>query len=62
MPGIPELLIVLAIVLILFGGSGRIRSLFGELGSGIASFRRGLQDGAEETSGELPAKNDENKA
>jgi sec-independent protein translocase protein TatA len=47
MPGIPELLIILAIILVLFGGRGRIASLFGELGTGISSFRKGLKDGAE---------------
>lgn len=60
MPGIPELLIILAIVLILFGGSGRVRNLFGELGSGISSFRKGLREGDEP--GELKANNEENKA
>jgi len=45
MPGIPELLIILVIVLVLFGGAGRISRLGGELGSGISNFRKGLKDG-----------------
>ncbi|HHN66418.1 MAG TPA: twin-arginine translocase TatA/TatE family subunit [Thermopetrobacter sp.] len=37
-------LIVLAVVLILFGGSGKISSLMGDVAKGIKSFRKGLQD------------------
>jgi len=41
--GIPELLIVLIIVVLVFG-PGRLVSLGKELGSGIREFRQGLQD------------------
>jgi sec-independent protein translocase protein TatA len=37
-----ELIIVLLIVLVLFGG-GRVGHLGGELGAGIREFRKGLQ-------------------
>ncbi len=40
--GIPELAIVLVIVILLFG-VGRIGKIAGELGTGIRSFRDGLQ-------------------
>jgi len=40
--GVPELLIVLAIIILLFG-VGRIGKIAGELGKGIKSFRDGLQ-------------------
>jgi sec-independent protein translocase protein TatA len=40
--GIPELLIILIIILVLFGG-GRIAKVAGELGSAIRSFRDGLR-------------------
>jgi sec-independent protein translocase protein TatA len=40
--GLSELLIVLVIVLVLFG-VGRIGKIAGELGSGIRSFKEGLQ-------------------
>lgn len=45
--GIPELLIILAVVLILFG-VGRISRIGGELGKGIKAFREGVKEGQEE--------------
>ena len=47
-PGVPELLIILFIVLLVFG-AGRIRKVFGELGGGVAEFRRGLRESQAET-------------
>jgi sec-independent protein translocase protein TatA len=41
-PGIPELLIILVIIILLFG-VGRIGKIAGELGKGIKAFRDGLQ-------------------
>ncbi len=41
-------LIVLAVVLVLFGGSGKISSLMGDVAKGIKSFKKGLQDEEEE--------------
>jgi sec-independent protein translocase protein TatA len=40
-PGLPELLIVLFLVLLLFG-PGRIAKIAGELGKGIRSFKDGI--------------------
>jgi sec-independent protein translocase protein TatA len=45
--GLPELLIILLVVIILFG-AGRIGKIAKELGGGIRSFKDGLQ-GKEET-------------
>jgi sec-independent protein translocase protein TatA len=42
--GLPEILVILVIVLLLFG-PGRISKIAGELGKSIRSFRDGLQDG-----------------
>lgn len=42
--GIPELLIILAIIVILFGPS-RIAGLGKSLGQGIREFRSGIRDG-----------------
>ena len=39
--GVPELLIVLVIVLLLFG-SGRLAKSMGELGKGLRSFKEAL--------------------
>ncbi len=40
--GMPELLIILGIVILLFG-VGRISKIAGELGGGIRAFREGLK-------------------
>jgi sec-independent protein translocase protein TatA len=40
--GLPELLIILVIIILLFG-VGRIGKVSGELGKGIRSFKEGLQ-------------------
>ena len=47
LPGSPELIIILVIVVILFG-VGRISNVAGELGKGIRSFREGLKDSEDE--------------
>ncbi|MCX6078129.1 MAG: twin-arginine translocase TatA/TatE family subunit [Chloroflexi bacterium] len=41
--GVPELLILLTIIVVLFG-VGRIGKIAGELGSGIKAFKKILQD------------------
>lgn len=43
--GLPELLIILAVVLLIFG-VGRISKIGGELGKGIQAFREGVKDGS----------------
>ncbi len=40
--GVPELIILLVIIILLFG-VGRISKIAGELGRGISSFKAGLQ-------------------
>lgn len=47
--GPTELLIILVIVIILFG-VGRVSKIGGELGSAVANFRKGLQEGAKDKS------------
>jgi sec-independent protein translocase protein TatA len=37
-------LIVLAVVLIVFGGSGKISSIMGDVAKGIKSFKKGMTD------------------
>lgn len=43
--GPTELIIILVIVVLLFG-VGRVSRIGGELGSAVANFRKGLQEGA----------------
>ncbi len=45
--GVPELLIVLVIVVLLFG-PGRIGQVAGEIGKGIRNFREGMAGNEEE--------------
>ncbi|MGJ3259032.1 MAG: twin-arginine translocase TatA/TatE family subunit [Rhodospirillales bacterium] len=37
-------LIVLAVVLVLFGGGGKISRLMGDFGKGLKSFKKGMKD------------------
>jgi sec-independent protein translocase protein TatA len=55
--GLPELLIVLVIIILIFG-VGRISKVAGELGKGIREFRKGLS-GAEDKDTEEPTNSKE---
>jgi len=39
-----QALVVIALIIILFGGKGRISSIMGDMAKGITSFRKGLKD------------------
>ncbi len=45
--GLPGILLIAVVVLVLFG-RGKISSLMGEVGKGITSFKRGVQEGKDE--------------
>jgi sec-independent protein translocase protein TatA len=45
--GLPGLLLIAIVVLVLFG-RGKISSLMGEVGKGITAFKRGVADGSKE--------------
>lgn len=45
--GLPGILILAVVVLVLFG-RGKISSLMGEVGKGITAFKRGVKDTTEE--------------
>lgn len=49
--GLPELLIILVLVILLFG-VGRISKVAGELGKGIRSFKDGIAGKSEEEKAE----------
>jgi sec-independent protein translocase protein TatA len=44
--GVPELLIILVIIILIFG-AGRIGKIAGEMGGAIRSFRKGVKDTGE---------------
>lgn len=46
-PGIWQILIVAIVVLVLFG-RGRISEMMGDFGKGISSFKKGVSDGVKE--------------
>ena len=50
--GLPGLLLIAVVVLVLFG-RGRIANMMGEVGKGITSFRRGMQEGKEEMDAQI---------
>jgi len=43
-----QILIVLILVVLLFGGRGKISSIMGDMGKGITSFKKGLKDEIED--------------
>ena len=49
-----QILLVLLLALILFGGRGKISALLGDMGKGIKSFKKGLAD--EDVADDDPAK------
>jgi sec-independent protein translocase protein TatA len=40
-----EIIVILAILLLLFGGRGKISAMMGDMAKGIKSFRKGLKEG-----------------
>ena len=45
--GLPGLLLIAVVVLVLFG-RGKVSSLMGEVGKGISSFKKGVKEGSED--------------
>jgi sec-independent protein translocase protein TatA len=45
--GVPGLLLIAVVVLVLFG-KGKVSSLMGEVGKGITAFKKGVTDGSAE--------------
>jgi sec-independent protein translocase protein TatA len=52
--GWPQLLIIALVVLVLFG-RGRIAEMMGDFGKGISSFKKGMSEVDAETPSETPA-------
>jgi sec-independent protein translocase protein TatA len=58
--GIPELLIILVIILIIFG-AGKLPEIGGAIGKGIRNFKKSFQDQEEIKNTEDPEKIEEKK-
>ncbi|MEO0982470.1 MAG: twin-arginine translocase TatA/TatE family subunit [Pseudomonadota bacterium] len=58
-PSWMQLLIVLAVALLVFGGRGRISSIMGDMAKGIRSFRTGLKDEDEADAGQKSLKDED---
>jgi sec-independent protein translocase protein TatA len=43
-PSLFQLLLILGVALLLFGGRGRLTNIMGDAAKGITAFRKGLQD------------------
>jgi sec-independent protein translocase protein TatA len=54
-------LIVLVVVLVLFGGKGKISSLMGDFGKGLKSFKKNIKDDGQEIESKETAALDDNK-
>nr|WP_134681162.1 twin-arginine translocase TatA/TatE family subunit [Paracoccus ravus] len=52
--GLPGLLLIAVVLLVLFG-RGKVSSLMGEVGKGITAFKKGVKDGSEEEKAEAAA-------
>jgi sec-independent protein translocase protein TatA len=55
-------LIFLVVALLLFGGSGKISSIMGDVAKGIKSFKKGMSEDEPATPAADPFKKDEPKA
>ena len=47
-PGWVNILVVVVLFVLLFGGRGKISSIMGDMGKGISSFKKGIKEGAED--------------
>jgi sec-independent protein translocase protein TatA len=50
-----EIIIILAVLLLIFGGRGKISAMMGDMAKGIKSFRKGLKEGDQPEPGQQPA-------
>ena len=50
----PAGIIIIAVVVLVLFGRGKISSLMGEVGKGITSFKKGMKDTTEEIESDMP--------
>jgi sec-independent protein translocase protein TatA len=48
-PGIWQIAIIVVVVVLLFGGKGRVSRILSDLGKGIKSFKKGMSDEDQDT-------------
>ncbi len=60
--GVPELIIILIIVLVVFGGRGKISAIMGDVGSGLKAFKKSVKDEEENNETTEEHKQDDNAA
>ncbi len=53
MIGVPELILILVIVLVIFG-AGKLPQVGKSLGEGLRNFKEGMKDGDKNDKGQLP--------
>ena len=55
-------IVVLAVVLLLFGGRGKVSAIMGDFGKGLRNFKTGLKGPEEDTTEEAEVIEDESEA
>jgi sec-independent protein translocase protein TatA len=50
-----EIIVILAVILLFFGGRGKISAMMGDMAKGIKSFRKGMKDGDQAEEATPPA-------
>jgi sec-independent protein translocase protein TatA len=55
--GLPGILLIAVVLLVLFG-KGKVSSIMGEVGKGITAFKRGVKDEAAESQAAVEAAKD----
>ena len=58
MPGLPEMMIILAVVVLLFGAK-KLPQLGGAIGESIKNFKKGVKDNEQKALNEDDKKNDD---
>ena len=43
-----QIIIILVLAVLVFGGRGKISAIMGDMGKGITSFKKGLKDGEDD--------------
>lgn len=58
-PGIWQIAIIVVVVVLLFGGKGRVSNILSDLGKGIKSFKKGMSDDDDQDTKKIDKKADD---